>query len=130
MDWKYKIDVANQDVFPEIEKKYGITISEELRALILTANAATPSKYNFLLGTTEKVLGAILSFNKGETDTDTVYSALSAIEDRSLVPFAIDPFGNYICYSNNDNKVVLWDHETSRISSTEKDLSAFLDSLY
>lgn len=130
MDWKYKIDVANQDVFPEIEKKYGITISEELRALILTANAATPSKFNFLLGTTEKVLGAILSFNKGETDTDTVFSALSAIEDRSLVPFAIDPFGNYICYSNNDNKVVFWDHETSGISSTEKDLSAFLESLY
>lgn len=130
MDWKYKIDVVNQNVFSEIEKNYGITISEELRALILTANAATPSKYNFMLGTTEKVVGAILSFNKEETDTDTIYSALSAIEDRSLVPFAIDPFGNYICYSNNDDKVVFWDHETSGIISTGKGLSAFLDSLY
>ena len=130
MDWKYKIDVVNQNVFSEIEKNYGITISEELRALILMANAATPSKYNFMLGTTEKVVGAILSFNKGETDTDTVYSALSAIEDRSLVPFAIDPFGNYICYSNNDDEVVFWDHETSWVSPTGKGLSAFLNSLY
>ena len=130
MDWKYKIDVVNQNVFSEIEKNYGITISEELRALILTANAATPSKYNFVLGTTEKVVGAILSFNKEEMDTDTVYSALSAIEDRSLVPFAIDPFGNYICYSNDDNEVVFWDHETSGVSPTGKGLSAFLNSLY
>ena len=130
MDWKYKIDVVNQNVFSEIEKNYGITISEELRALILMANAATPSKYNFMLGTTEKVVGAILTFNKGETDTDTVYSALSAIEDRSLVPFAIDPFGNYICYSNNDDEVVFWDHETSGVSPTGKGLSAFLNSLY
>ena len=130
MDWKYKIDVVNQNVFSEIGMNYGITISEELRALILMANAATPSKYNFMLGTTEKVVGAILSFNKGETDTDTVYSALSAIEDRSLVPFAIDPFGNYICYSNNDDEVVFWDHETSGVSPTGKGLSAFLNSLY
>ena len=130
MNWKYKIDVANQNVFFDIEKKYGIVIYEELRALILVANAATPSKYNFMLGTTERVLGAILSFNEGETDTDTVYTALSTIEDKSLVPFAIDPFGNYICYSNEDNKVVFWDHETSVVSSTEKGLSEFLNSLY
>lgn len=130
MNWKYKIDVANQNVFSNIEKKYGIVISEELRALILTANAATPSKYNFMLGATERVVGAILSFNEGETDTDTVYTALSTIEDKSLVPFAIDPFGNYICYSNNDNKVVFWNHETDVIVSTGKNLSEFLDSLY
>lgn len=130
MDWKYKIDVVNQNVFSEIEKKYGITIPEELRALILMANAATPSKYNFMLGTAEKVVGALLSFNEGEPDTDTVYTALSIMEDKSLVPFAIDPFGNYICYSNNDNKVVFWNHETGEISSTGKELSDFLDSLY
>lgn len=130
MNWKYKIDVANPNVFSDIEKKYGIVISEELRVFILTTNAATPSKYNFMLGATERVLGAILSFNEGETDTDTVYAALSVIEDKSLVPFAIDPFGNYLCYSNKDNKVVFWDHETSRISSTQKGLSEFIDSLY
>ena len=130
MDWKYKIDVANQNVFSDIEKKYGIVIFEELRALILTANAATPSKYNFMLGATERVVGAILSFNEDEEETDTVYTALSIMEDKAFVPFAIDPFGNYICYSNKDNKVVFWEHETSEVSSTEKGLAEFLDSLY
>ena len=128
MNWKYKIDVANPNVFSDIEKKYGIVISEELRVFILTTNAATPSKYNFMLGATERVLGAILSFNEGEMDTDTVYAALSVMEDKSLVPFAIDPFGNYLCSSNKDNKVVFWDHETSGISSTQKGLSEFIDS--
>lgn len=130
MEWKYKIDIVNQDVFSEIEKKYSITISDELRKLILIANAATPSKYNFLLGTDEKVLGAILSFNEGETDTDTVYTALATIEDKSLVPFAIDPFGNYVCCSACDNKVFFWNHETSKVVSTGKGLSEFIESLY
>ena len=110
MNWKYKIDVVNQNVFSDIEKKYGIVIAEELRALILTANAATPSKYNFMLGATERVVGAILSFNEGETDTDTVYTALSTMEDKTLVPFAIDPFGNYICYSNKNILLISYLH--------------------
>lgn len=130
MDWKYKIDIADPNVFFDIEKEFGVVIPEELRSLIIIANAATPSKYNFVIGDTERVLGSILSFNVGETDTDTVYTALSIMEDKTLVPFAIDPFGNYICYSNKDNKVVFWDHETGDVSSTEKGLSEFINSLY
>ena len=127
--WKYKIDVEDKEIFPKIEKEYGVVLPIELKEFILENNAATPSKYNFMLGNTEKVIGAVLSFNYGELDTDTVFVAFSTIEDRTLIPFAIDPFGNYICYSNN-SKVVFWDHETSNVISTEKSLSEFLESLY
>ena len=130
MNWKYKIDLADNNIFSKIEKKYEIAIPEELRALIVEANAATPVKYKFMTGKDEKVFGAVLSFNEGEMNTDTVYSALTVIEDKNIVPFAIDPFGNYICYSLYDNKVVFWDHETSSVTSTEKGLSEFIESLY
>lgn len=130
MIWKYKIDLADEGVFPEIEEKYGVKIPEELKKLLRQANAATPSKYNFMLGTSEKVLGAILSFNRGEKDIDTVYTALDVIEDKNLVPFAIDPFGNYICYCLKDKTVVFWNHETSCAISTNKNLEEFLESLY
>ena len=83
-----------------------------------------------MVGNTEKVLGAILSFNRNESDTDSVFTALNAITDINLMPFGIDPFGNYICYSLQDKKVVFWDHETDSISSVSDSLSAFLDSLY
>ena len=128
--WKYKIDVVDENIFSGLEKEYNIKFPDELKKFIIENNAATPSKYNFMLGTTEKVLGAVLSFNRGETDTDTVFGAFDVIEDKTLIPFAIDPFGNYICYSLRDDKIVFWNHETNGINTTGKSLQEFLDSLY
>ena len=128
--WKYKIDVADPKVFEEIGKELGISFPKELEDFIMKANAATPSRYNFMLGNNEKVLGAVLSFNRNESDTDSVFTALSAIDDSSLLPFGIDPFGNYICYSLKDNKIAFWDHETGSITSTGESLSEFIASLY
>jgi hypothetical protein len=128
--WKYKIELENADVFSEIEKERGIQIPEDLKNFILAYNAATPSKYNFMVGSAERVLGAVLSFNRNESDVDSVFDALTVIDDRNLLPFAVDSFGNYICYSLNENVVVFWNHETSNVSSTEKDLQEFQEALY
>lgn len=128
--WKYKIDVADINAFAEIEKERKISFPPELKKFIMNANAATPSSYNFMVGNNERVLGAILSFNHNESDTDSVYTALSVIDDFDLIPFGIDPFGNYICYSLKDNTVVFWDHETSRVDSTGKTLHDFIETLY
>ena len=95
IEWKYKIEVANTDVFAEIEKERHISFPNELKA-----------------------------------DTDSVFVALSVISDTNLLPFGIDPFGNYICYSLKDKSVVFWDHETDGITAVSNSLSAFLESLY
>ena len=129
IQWKYKIELADANVFTEIENERHISFPNELKELIIEANAATPEKYNFMVGSVEKVLGAILSFNRNESDTDSAFVALSVISDTNLVPFGIDPFGNYICYSLKDKSVVFWDHETNDISVVSSTLSAFLESL-
>ena len=130
MKWNYKTVLEDKDIYAVIEGERGIVIPEELRALVKEGNGATPEKYRFMLGTSEKVLGAILSFNREETDTDTVFTALEAIEDRKLMPFAIDAFGNYICLDLGKCEVVFWDHETGDTFSTEKDVKMFMESLY
>lgn len=130
IEWKYKIEVNNIAVFTEIENERQISFPQDLKDLIIESNAATPSKYNFMANNSEKVLGAILSFNKNETDTDSVFTAFNAIADTNLMPFGIDPFGNYICYSLNNNSVVFWDHESDAVITVSDSLSSFLDSLY
>ena len=84
--WNYKIEVSDNSVFEEIAKERQISFPDELKEFILKHNAATPSHYNFMVGNNERVLGAVLSFNHGEADTDSVYTALEAIEDRRLIP--------------------------------------------
>ena len=130
IEWKYKIEVVNTDVFSEIEKERNISFPDELKCLVLEANASTPKKYNFMNGNVEKVFGAVLSFNRDESDTDSVFAALDTVVDANLMPFGIDPFGNYICYSLNDRKIVFWDHENGEITTVADGLAAFLESLY
>ena len=128
--WKYKVDVFDSDVFEEIGKERGISFPKELKNFILETNAATPSKCIFMVGNNEKVLGSVLSFNHNESDTDSAFTALSVIDDKSLIPFGIDPFGNYICYSLKENVVAFWDHETGNTDSTGVGLASFVESLY
>lgn len=128
--WKYMIEVSNTSVFEEIEKERRIPFPKELKEFILKTNAATPSKYNFMVGNDERVFGSVLSFNRNDSDTDSVFVALAAINDKNLIPFGIDPFGNYICYSINDNTIVFWNHETGNVVSTGDSLSDFISSLY
>lgn len=128
--WNYKIDLADEKVFSEIEKDRKIEIPKNLVNLIKEGNAATPERYKFIVGSTERVIGTILSFNRNEADTDTVFTALSVIDNKSLMPFAIDPFGNYICMDLQKCTVVFWDHETGDVFSTDKELDSFMDSLY
>ena len=81
-----------------------------------------------MLGNNEKMFGAVLSFNKD--DIDTVYTALEVVEDRNLLPFGIDPFGNYICLNLDSGEVEFYDYETEKVESTGNKLDAFLESLY
>lgn len=128
--WKYKIELLDELVFDKIEKERNITIPKEMREFIKERNGAAPEKYRFMLGTNEKVLGAVLSFNEDEKDTDTVYTALLAVQDKKLLPFAIDPFGNYICLDTEGNEVVYWEHETEKWISLGKGFGEFLKELY
>lgn len=130
MTWKYKIDMKNLQAFADVEKFRGILIPEELKNFVAEHNAATPSRHHFMVRATERVFGAVLSFEKNETEADTVYPALEAVEDKNLLPFAIDPFGNYICYQLNEKQIVYWDHENDAVTTTGKSLKEFIESLY
>lgn len=83
-----------------------------------------------MVGNNEKVFGAVLSFNHGEKDTDSVFSALKTVDDKNLIPFGVDPFGNYICYSLKDYAIIFWDHETGKSFVAGFSLTEYIESLY
>lgn len=128
--WKYKIDVEDANVFEKIGENRGIIFPEDLKKFILECNAATPSKYCFMVGNNERVFGAVLSFNLNETEAESVFDVLPIIVDKNLIPFGVDPFGNYICYAVREKEIVFWDHETGKVISTGKILKDFIKELY
>ena len=130
LNWKYKIDLKDPVIFQKIEKEYGVVIPDEFKMLIVNANAATPSKIHFMLGVDEKIVGSILSYNESDVDVDTVFAAMKVINCKEHLPFAIDPFGNYWCYSFSEHSVLFWDHETDEVSLVGLSIEKFLDLLY
>lgn len=113
-----------------ISQKYNVTIPDDLVKLLNEANAATPSKTKFMLRVDEKILGAVLSFNPGEAEADSFETAMSVGFDKDIIPFGIDPFGNYICYNGKDGSIVFFDHEEDSITKISDSLEDFLNLLY
>lgn len=129
MEWKYKIELEEESL-ARAEKKLGQAIPEDLKKLIREGNAATPAQTHFMVRADEKVFGALLSYNENDTDADTVYAALNAGIDKSLIPFGIDPFGNYLCYKADSGEIVYYDHEEDRYETVSNSLTSFMESLY
>ena len=129
IEWKYKIDL-NENAIAGISSKYNVTIPEDLVNLLKKANAATPSKTKFMVKVDEKILGAILSFNPGEKEADSFETAMRIGFEKNIIPFGIDPFGNYICYNTKDKSIMFFDHENDSLTVISKSLKDFLDMLY
>ena len=129
IEWKYKIDLAD-NALSEISNKYQVIIPDDLKELLMVANAATPSKTRFMLKVDEKVLGAVLSFNPNEKEADSFESAMNIGFEKNIVPFGIDPFGNYICYNTDNGNIMFFDHEEDKLEKIVSTLKDFLNGLY
>lgn len=129
IEWKYKIELSD-NALSDISSKYQVVIPDDLKKLLMIANAATPSKTRFMLKVDEKVLGAILSFNPNEKEADSFESAMNIGFEKNIVPFGIDPFGNYICYNTTDKSIMFFDHEEDSLEKVASSLEEFLGMLY
>lgn len=129
IEWKYKIELSD-NALSDISSKYQVVIPDDLKKLLMIANAATPSKTRFMLKVDEKVLGAILSFNPNEKEADSFESAMNIGFEKNIVPFGIDPFGNYICYNTTDKSIMFFDHEEDSMEKVASSLEEFLGMLY
>lgn len=129
IEWKYKIELE-ENAISNMENKYGINIPEELVSLLENANAAIPSKTKFMVKVDEKLLGAVLSFNPNEKEADSFDTAMLIGFDKNIIPFGIDPFGNYICIDNEDGRIVFYDYEEDIFDVIATSLENFLDILY
>lgn len=128
--WRFKIDIRDELIFQKLGKNMGVEFPKELSSLILENNAASPDKNRIIIKDIERVLDSLLSFNETEIDAMTFNSAFQAVDNNLLIPFAMDPFGNFFCYMLDKNMVGYYDHEEQIIEETEYSLKQFIKNLY
>jgi len=127
--WKYVKPLINKAAVEDFEKKYNVSFPSDLKQGIKVNNGGRPDKSTFDTNkTTERVFKTLLSFN--EEDVETIYKYFPIIhrEITSLLPFASDPGGNFLCLK--DGKVVLYLHEIGDIESVAISFTELMDKLY
>ena len=129
LTWKYVKNLQDIKAIDNFEKEHSVSFPQDLKACIIKNNGGRPSK-SILDTATEKghVFKVLLSFNKEDRETIfTIYEVLQK-EDSSLLPFASDPAGNFLCIK--DGKVVLYLHETGGVEKVANSFSELIEKLY
>lgn len=126
--WKYVKPLKNANAIDVFEKEHAVSFPADLREILFKNNGGRPSlKYYDTKTEKDKEFKTLLSFN--EEDIETVYKHYPLdTSDKSLIPFASDPAGNYFVLK--DNSIYLWNHESDSTIFLASSFSAFLSMLH
>lgn len=132
MEWKYVKKLMSADLIADFESTAGYCFCDAFRNCVLLNNGGRPSKRCF---DTDKAKGreikSLLSFNKEDRETVWKIFEWSKTElANQFIPFAIDNFGNLICFDNINSKVVFLNHEDQSTECIADNFETFINELY
>lgn len=132
MEWKYVKPLQSKDLIDDYECLVKYVFGNSFRTCVLEHNGGRPGRRTFDTEVTkERELKSFLSFNR--EDKETVWKIFEWNQEElgsRYVPFAIDNFGNLICFDANNDKVVFIHLEDVSIEVIADTFDQFLDALY
>lgn len=126
-EWRYIKPLAADSLIPEAEEKLGYNFVESYIDFVKKYNGSRPPVSIFSTSTSqERTIKSFLSFNP--TDVENIIKLNRGVTEIStrLVAFAIDNFGNYICFNKENDTVVFLDFETGETELIDNTFSDFL----
>lgn len=126
INWKFVIPMEDKEAIEKIEKKYNVLLPNDLKECIRDNNAGYPDKKVFDTEISkERIFKDLLSYNK--EDDENIYQ-FEELFHVNLIPFGLDPAGNILCI--DENKIVLYLHETEQKEYVSNNFTEFLRKLY
>ena len=129
-EWRYIKPLATENLIPDAEEKLGYNFVESYIDFVKKYNGSRPPVSIFRTSTSqERTIKSFLSFNP--TDVENIIKLNRGVSEIStqLVAFAIDNFGNYICFDKQNDAVVFLDFETGGTELIDKTFSDFLQKI-
>jgi len=125
--WKY-VEILDIKMLVKIETHFNVKLPKDYIDELNKCNRGKPVNYRFDLSSRKEcVLDYMINLG------DCIDQSKS-IKNFSLIPIAMDPFGNYIAYQIENSKkignIVFWDHETKSITFIAESFKMFLEMLY
>ncbi|MCG3747683.1 SMI1/KNR4 family protein [Vibrio cincinnatiensis] len=126
-EWRYIKPLAADSLIPDAEEKLGYNFVDSYIDFVKKYNGSRPPVSIFSTSTSqERTIKSFLSFNP--TDVENILKLNKGVAEISakLAAFAIDNFGNYICFDKQNDTVVFLDFETGETELIDNTFSDFL----
>ena len=114
-----QIDCALPAEYHDFVRRYGLYGFE--RKMIFPIPDEKKDVVQVFLGFTRKNFAAY--------DINRVVGTIGQRLPPGVLPFAVDPYGNYLCYKIKGGAIYFWDHEIMGDTPRQKDMTRLSDSL-
>ena len=108
INWKFGNKISENEI-SFLENQFGIKYPKEYVELVLNNDGASPTYdcWDMPNGEKEKVFDHLISLSDKNISNvfNTYYILKNEFGISDLIPFADDPFGNYLCFMKNNMKI-------------------------
>ena len=132
MEWKYVKPLVSSDLIEKYETMVHYQLCASYKQCVLEYNGGRPKNRAFDTDkTAERELKTFLSFNPDDIENvwDVCQWNKEELSDK-YIPFAIDGFGNLICFDRHSNMVIFLNHETLATEHIANGFDEFMNCLY
>ena len=132
MQWKYVRPLKDPALISKFEQKTGYKLPDDFTACVKNYNGGRPEHSTFNTDSSKgRAIKALLSFNLEDRESMwQAYVWLSPELRKRYVAFAIDNFGNLICFDRSTGCVVFIDDERLTVEQIANSFTDFVASLY
>lgn len=132
MQWSYGKNTVTEQHIHEMEEYFRCKLPEEYRYTLILYHGARPSRKVFHTETVHgRMIKSFLTISREYPGN--VYDVCDWLKDklpRNLIPFASDPFGNYLCFDKDHSmRIVFWNHELGKVEAVCGDFDEFVRNL-
>ncbi len=130
--WRSFHQTADTSVIQTIESQFEISFPKEYIQLVMKYDSGVPDKKLFEAGGKQRVFQRLISIRADKHPN--ISDAVQWVDqDVTRIPFALDPFGNMLCFAYSGNQIpeiVFVESENNTTYSVSQSLDAFLEALY
>lgn len=129
-EWRYIKALEAKSLIPDAEGKLDYDFPSSYVDFVEKYNGGRPPVSVFSTITSqERTIKSFLSFNPN--DAENIIKLNKGVADISemLVAFAIDSFGNYICFDKQTHEIIFLDFETGETELIDRTFSDFIQKI-
>ena len=130
INWRGFQQVEDETLIHEVELKYGINLPKDYIQIVKKYDGGVPDRKVFQAGGKQRVFQRLISIQLCKHPN--VLDAVEWIDSENSLPFALDPFGNVICFNIMNHLVdgiLFIETETQAVFPVSSSLTDFINEL-